>query len=135
MAKRKKKRQTLKTFLTGKLRSASLLWPARQDVYDRIRVERGKYKCEICEEIFKRKEIDIDHVEPVIDIQIGFIDWNTYIENLFCEADNLQGICKSCHSVKTEQEKEMRMFYKQKLKEKEEKPKRKRGRPKKETEE
>ena len=112
----KKKKQTLKTFLTGKLRSASLLWHARDEVFKRIRTSRGIYECEICEGHFKKNMIDIDHKNPIVNVELGFIDWNNYIENLFCDADDLQGICKTCHSIKTEQEKEMRTFYKRKKK-------------------
>ena len=113
MARKKKKRKTIKTFLIPKLRSASLYWPARQDVYERIRVERGKYACEMCGEIKARKEIAIDHINPIISIQHGFNDdWTALINALYCEADGLQGLCKPCHSIKTMQEDEMRRHYK-----------------------
>ena len=30
-----------------------------------------------------------------------FIDWNTFVERLFCPASNLQMLCKECHQIKT----------------------------------
>ena len=114
MAQKKKKRKALKTFLIPKLRSASLYWDRRQEVIERIRVDRGKYACESCGEIVSRKEIDIDHIEPIIPLKTGFQDdWGALILALFCEADGLQGICKPCHTIKTMQEDEMRRTYKE----------------------
>ena len=52
----------------------------------------------------------------------GSMDWESpeqvglFVFRLFCEADDLQGICKPCHSVKTMTETEMRKAYKQKAK-------------------
>lgn len=120
---RKKKPKKLKTFLIPKLRSASLYWDRRQQVFERIRVGRGQYACEMCGEIVKREEIDIDHISPVIPLD-GSMDWEsaehigTLVLAMFCEADGLQGICKICHRVKTMQEDEMRKYYKEKAKEK-----------------
>lgn len=42
----------------------------------------------------------VDHIKPVG----KFKDWNTYIENLFCEEENLQLLCKECHDKKTKKE-------------------------------
>lgn len=120
MAKRKKKKK-LKTFLMPKLRSASLYWDRRQDVYDRIKVDRGQYACEMCGEICSRKEIDIDHITPIIALD-GSMDWENaeqvglLIFAMFCESEGLQGLCKPCHKIKTMQEDEMRRMYKEKKK-------------------
>lgn len=101
----------MKTFLTGKLRSASLYWPPRNECLDNAKVERGVYACDECGMHFKRKELHVDHIEPVLDLEIGFVDWNTYISRLFCQAENLQALCKVCHSAKTMQEDAMRLHY------------------------
>lgn len=115
MAKKKKK-PNIKSFLIPKLRSASLLWYARNEVLQRIRVSRGNYQCESCGSIFKSKDIHVDHIEPVISIEDGFNGWDTYIDRLFCDPDGLQGICKICHDVKTETEKALRASFKEKRK-------------------
>jgi len=60
---------------------------------------------------FKRKELHVDHTEPVLDLEIGFVDWNTYIERLFCPVENLQALCKVCHGSKTMQEDAMRQHF------------------------
>lgn len=42
----------------------------------------------------------MDHKIPVGQ----FKDWNTYVDNLFCDEDNWQVICKPCHDIKTKEE-------------------------------
>lgn len=112
----KKKPKSLKSFLIPKLRSASLLWPARNEVLKRIRVARGEYQCESCREIYKAKEIHVDHINPVISVEEGFKDWDSYVTRLFCTAEELQGICKICHDIKTETEKSLRVTFRAKRK-------------------
>jgi hypothetical protein len=47
----------------------------------------------------------VDHIIPVVDPHVGFVDWNEYIERMFCEADNFQVICHDCHEKKCAEEK------------------------------
>jgi len=50
----------------------------------------------------------LDHIEPVIEPSKGWIDWNTYMDRLFCEESGFQVLCKPCHSTKTKQDTEIR---------------------------
>ena len=50
------------------------------------------------------KNIVVDHINPIIDPAVGFISWDSFIEGLFCEAENLQALCKDCHKIKTKEE-------------------------------
>lgn len=104
-----KKSPILKHWLTNKLRRLSYQWPARKAAIQKARVSRGKYKCATCEgDQFGPKEIQLDHIIPVVDEEAGFIDWNTYIDRLFCIEDNFQVLCKPCHAAKTFFEQEIR---------------------------
>lgn len=103
MAKRRDKK-AVKSWLITKLRSASLQWPPKNWAKALARVERGKYKCASCEGIFGNKEVVLDHIEPVIDPEVGFVDWNSYIERLFCQKEGFQVLCQECHDIKTELE-------------------------------
>ena len=47
----------------------------------------------------------VDHIDPVVDPKVGFVDWTTYIERMFVEEDGLQILCKECHDKKTRFEK------------------------------
>lgn len=78
----------------------------RKRTEERVKVARGQYRCEKCEGIFKRPEIHLDHINPVIDPDKGFVDWNTYIERLFL--GDLQALCVPCHKEKTLKENDVR---------------------------
>lgn len=76
-------------------------------------IRRIKFKCAICGELFDKKEVDCDHVKPVIPLEglpilNGLPDCNVYIARLFCSVDNLQVLCKQCHKVKSKQENQER---------------------------
>lgn len=90
------------------LRRLFLYWPARREC--RHLAERGKdlYLCAKCNIIYIRKDTHVDHVIPVIDPQIGFVDWNTYVERLFCQTSNLVILCRECHGKKTREENTIR---------------------------
>lgn len=71
------------------------------------------YKCADCGEEFPRKEVQCDHIEPVIDPKEGFKGWDEYIKRMLCldeklEADflyiakyKLQILCSDCHTKKS----------------------------------
>lgn len=88
-------------WLIHELRRLHSKWGPRKITYVAARVERGKYKCAHCGGIFGPKFIDLDHIKPVISVQDGFIDWNTYIDRLFVSKDGYQVLCKTCHKQKT----------------------------------
>lgn len=97
------KETKLRSFLVPKLRRISYMWEARKLAQGKARVERGRYKCAHCKEIFGNKEIALDHVVPVVGSD-GFEDWNNYIARLFCDEDGFQVLCHSCHTIKTNEE-------------------------------
>lgn len=103
-------------FIKGVLRNASLRWPPRINVKKAARVDRGQYLCAgynrdshvvpvtLVGPNYKR--IDnalVDHVVPVIP-DGGFINWDSVIERMFCNSDNLQVLCHECHKLKTADE-------------------------------
>ena len=100
------------TFIKGHLRRASRWWKPISEVLKKAKVARGIYLCNVCKQEVpvshvvngkRRKNIAIDHVNPVV-AETGFVDWNQFIHNLFCEEDNLQAICSACHDKKTQLE-------------------------------
>ncbi len=96
------------------------MWPPRKEAITNARVERGVYKCATCEGLFGPKEIQLDHKIPVVDEEVGFVDFNTYIERLFCDVDNFQVLCRPCHATKTFFEQEIRKQVKQENRKEEE---------------
>lgn len=72
----------------------------RREALRRAHAGRGMYICEACRYIRGKKEVQVDHIHPVG----GDGCYNTHISLLFCPADNLQVLCKSCHKLKTKKD-------------------------------
>ncbi len=100
----------LKPWLIQGLRRISYRWPGRYRVKLAARVSRNKYKCAKCpaSKTYAPREIVLDHIDPVVDPKVGFVDWNTYIARLFVGEDGWQVLCKKCHNKKTKKENERR---------------------------
>lgn len=106
--------EELRKFIIASVRRASYRWMPRYQAKKNAWIARGQYKCASCEKIYGPKEISLDHIHPVVDPHKGFIDWNNYIERLFCDVDGYQVLCKMCHSVKSKRENEIRRLAKKK---------------------
>lgn len=119
MAKKPKKGPSRETFAKGALRRASLMWKPISECRRLARVERGLYLCAICKGHFPAKQTQVDHRESVISVTEGWQGWDTYIERLFCDVENLDLLCKNCHEAKTTMEVQMRAFSRKKRKEEE----------------
>ncbi len=121
-APKKYKAPNLETFIKSKLRQASLRWPPRSEALKRARRQRGKYECAYCLNLFSAERIHLDHIEPVVPLagaplrENGKIDFNIWIERLFCTPEQFQALCTECHNAKTAREDSMRSFYNQKKK-------------------
>ena len=99
-----------KAFVIQALRRASYRWPSRYKTQAAARIERGKYKCNICGNIFPKKEMEMDHVLPVVPVE-GFKqpredgwDWNEYVERMLPGDEGWSYICIPCHDKKSESE-------------------------------
>jgi 5-methylcytosine-specific restriction endonuclease McrA len=78
----------------------------------RAKKDSVEYQCAVCQTWTKSTAISVDHKVPVIDISEGFVDWNVFVDRLFCGRDNLQSICDTCHDKKTYKEKITRLIAK-----------------------
>lgn len=65
------------------------------------------YECAACHEYHPASNVQVDHISPIVDPAVGFTTWDDVINNMFCEADNLQVLCQPCHVEKTNQEKQV----------------------------
>ena len=72
----------------------------------------GRYECALCKGLFRDSEIEIDHISPVIDPSVGYVDLETWTRRLLCDENNLQCLCKVCHSKKTSEENTARKLHK-----------------------
>lgn len=104
-----------RSFVTSALRSASRRWPPKYSSLKAALVGRkenkktGKlaqhYRCAACTGEFVAVDVQVDHIYPVVDPKVGFVSWDKYIENMYCEEEGFQVLCLSCHKEKTLKEK------------------------------
>lgn len=115
-----------RSFIISLLRQGTRRWGPIQEVKKEARVRRGFYRCAECKQevtasIIKDgkrvNNIIVDHVVPVVDPEVGFTNWDEYIERMFAEKDNLQVLCRACHHEKSMEEREIAKERRQKEKE------------------
>jgi len=104
----------MRAFVTSALRAAFRKFPnkfaALKNAYvgkrknKRTNREASHYECASCGKFFPATEVDVDHIDPVVSLSEGFVNWDTYINRLYCPASNLQILCKTCHKKKTTSE-------------------------------
>ena len=96
-----------KSRLRGYIRREWMYSRLRRDALAQARVERGRYKCSSCGNIFGPKEIDINHkvvVTPENGLNSGK-DWGILIDRmLYCGLEGLEAMCKECHKTRTKEE-------------------------------
>ena len=111
-----------KSFIKGGLRALTRKWGPKNAVRKAAWRARGVYLCAGHERRAHRVPLSlpkqqgkgrtnnlfVDHIDPIIDPAVGFTTWDNVIERMFCEAKNLQVLCKECHDTKTKQEREQR---------------------------
>lgn len=108
----------LKTFITSTLRSGFRKYPPKFEtlkeasVGKKVNKKTGRmaehFKCAECKKEYPAKEVNVDHIEPVVCPKDGFVNWDVYIKRMFCEKSNLQVLCEKCHDVKSAEERKQR---------------------------
>lgn len=103
-----------RAFITNALRAATRKWPPKYETLNDAKTEKKinprtkrlgqHYLCAACQQDFPSKDVQVDHISPVVDPSRGFENWDVFIERLFCDRDNLQVLCTACHKLKTSEE-------------------------------
>ncbi len=99
------------TFIRSALRQAWSKYPVKYQVLNNNRRPfagadkrtKWEYQCAECGQWFKAKEVQVDHIESAGSLK-SYEDLPDFVRRLFCEADNLQVMCKPCHKTKTQEE-------------------------------
>lgn len=100
------------SFIRSALRQKSRWWkPITQVKLASRRKYKGpnkrqqyEYLCASCNQYFPEKKINVDHKVPAGSLNCSQ-DLPGFVERLFCESDNLQVLCETCHDQKTQAEK------------------------------
>lgn len=58
--------------------------------------QKFEYQCEMCEDWFPDKNVEVDHIVPAGSLKSSD-DLKGFVERLFCEAEGLRVLCKDCH--------------------------------------
>ena len=105
------------SFIKSALRNASVRWPPRYTVLSeacvgtKVNVKSGRmakhYKCNRCQDEFPAKDVQVNHIIPVVPIE-GFTSWDDTIKRMFCEKDKLEVLCIPCHRLVTDEENKSR---------------------------
>lgn len=101
----------LKRFIIASLRRATLYWPYRNEALKAARIERGLYKCNKCYNAFTKKDVTLDHINPVVKLS-GFTNWDDYLIRMFPKTQGFQVLCRPCHNEKTTEEEILRKIKK-----------------------
>jgi hypothetical protein len=148
MAKKKKAPKTLPTpdivkkrMIKGAIRRVFRQSSEVRECLNRARVElppktlkngelgkknQVRYTCAKCKQLFSQKNVQVDHINPVIELHLSEDEVNIdyMATRIWCDIDNLQVLCstkmkmlpigeKSCHSLKTGEENYIRDKWKE----------------------
>ena len=97
------------------IRRSSVKWGPRYQTINRNKLDRGKYKCELCDHIGPLNTVQVDHTVPVTPVT-GFDNFDAYMRRLCCTAEEMKLLCKECHKKKSKAENALRAENRKKLK-------------------
>ena len=100
------------SFIRSALRQKSRWWKpiteckmkARRAYKGPSKRQKFEYQCNTCKSWFPEKQINVDHIVGAGSLNCKE-DLPGFVERLFCELDNLQVLCTTCHDEKTKLEK------------------------------
>lgn len=108
----------IKGFIISVLRAGTRRWPPKHNVKNAAKTEKkineasGRlaqhYQCVNCKKEYTSTNIEVDHIQPVVDPDKGFTTWDDYISRLFCDEQGLQVLCNTCHDEKSSKEQSKR---------------------------
>jgi 5-methylcytosine-specific restriction endonuclease McrA len=92
-------------FIRSALRRAFTRYPVNYHVRNAAKrpykgpnkLQKNEFQCGVCKQWFIQKSTQVHHLVECGSLK-SYSDLPGFVERLFCEADNLQVVCKRCHS-------------------------------------
>jgi len=103
-----------RNWIISHLRRLTFRWQPKNNVKKLAKRKVGEFKtgkekfgylCASCQKVYQAKDVQVDHIDPVIDPLHGFMTYDILIERMFCPESKLQVLCKNCHDKKSAHEK------------------------------
>lgn len=71
-------------------------------------------RCPQCNENTPSYLMVVDHILPIIPVNLSLeeMSWDEVVDATWCDKNNLQAICKTCHNKKTKEERAARKAHK-----------------------
>jgi 5-methylcytosine-specific restriction endonuclease McrA len=118
--KKSKKPKSEKAVLNDIRARIHLLWtwysPEVKKAESRAQISYKLWGCESCGDILHYGQIQRDHIDPKVPIDMNVNDLNLqeYYDRTNCKADNIMVLCEKCHSEKSDNENQLRLEYRKK---------------------
>jgi 5-methylcytosine-specific restriction endonuclease McrA len=98
-------------FIRSALRRAFTRYPVNYHVRNAAKrpykgpnkLQKNEFQCGVCKEWFIQKSTQVHHLVECGSLK-SYADLPGFVERLFCEANNLQVVCKTCHNNITHKE-------------------------------
>ena len=99
------------SFIRSTLRNKSRWWKpilqaknsARRKYKGANKRQKWEYLCDGCGGYFNSTQVSVDHIIPVGTLK-NANDLPAFVENLFCEVENLHVLCNICHDKKSKED-------------------------------
>lgn len=95
-------------FIRSGLRAKWSRWPPRFEVLAAAKRpyvgdnknQKWEYQCSVCKQYHLQKNVEVDHMISAGSLK-SWEDLPGFAERLFCEVDKLRVVCKPCHKLIT----------------------------------
>ena len=103
-------------WVISQIRRMWMKWPPKQEAIKNAYIDIRKskfsgrvckhYMCNHCQDILplrngKKQVLFVDHITPVVDVNLSWQGYDTYLTRLLVSSDKLQVLCDKCHKHKT----------------------------------
>lgn len=95
-------------YLVAAARRVWQWYPEKKLVATACSIGTKQRRCAKCLKVFDRKQVHIDHIEPVGKQPRDWDEYPAFYRRLFCPASNLQALCVECHKRKSSNESKLR---------------------------